>query len=412
MERAFLQRAAQWLTGAEQVALAVEIREGRGTKLVCEWHASGITQGVGAGQGRGYSVATPRRMLTPVNTAPTPQLEITGSRQFLAWLVEQRLSLAFTTYQAGKLFLVGANAGERLSVFERTFNRCMGLAAQGSTLWMSTLYQLWRFENALESGQAHQGYDALYVPRLAYTTGDLDIHDIGIERDGTPMFVNTLFSCLARPSVTASFVPVWQPGFVSRLAAEDRCHLNGLAMQDGVPRYVTAVSRADIADGWRERRVDGGVVLDVASGEVVCGGLSMPHSPRLHQGRLWVLNSGAGEFGYVDLATGRFESVCFLPGYLRGLTLVGDFALVGLSTCRENRTFSGLPLDAALAKRDAEPRCAIAVVDLRSGDAVHWLRIEGVVKELYDVVALPGVLRPMALGFKSDEIRRHLVVGR
>ncbi|MGE0859358.1 MAG: TIGR03032 family protein [Gammaproteobacteria bacterium] len=351
-------------------------------------------------------------MLVPVNTVPTPQLEITGSRQFLAWLVEQRLSLAFTTYQAGKLFLVGANTGERLSVFERTFNRCMGLAAQGSTLWMSTLYQLWRFENALEPGQAHQGYDALYVPRLAYTTGDLDIHDIGVERDGTPLFVNTLFSCLARPSVTASFVPVWQPGFVSRLAAEDRCHLNGLAMQDGVPRYVTAVSRADVADGWRERRVDGGVVLDVANGEVVCAGLSMPHSPRVHQGRLWVLNSGAGEFGYVDLATGRFECVCFLPGYLRGLTLVGDFALVGLSTCRENRTFSGLPLDDALARRDAEPRCAIAVVDLRSGDAVHWLRIEGVVKELYDVVALPGVLRPMALGFKSDEIRRHLVVGR
>ena len=347
-----------------------------------------------------------------MNSAARAELEISGSRQFTAWLAEQRLSFAFTTYQAGKLFLVGLAPDGRLSVFERSFNRCMGLVARGDTLWMSTLYQLWRFQNGLEHGQVHQGYDALYVPRLAYTTGDLDVHDIGLDADGEPLFVNTLFSCLARPSATASFVPAWMPPFVSRLAAEDRCHLNGLAMADGAPRYVTAVSRSDVADGWRDRRSHGGVVLDVSSGESVCEGLSMPHSPRWHAGRLFVLNSGAGQFGWVDLARGVFEPLCFLPGYLRGLALVGDFALVGLSTCRENRTFAGLPLDDELARRDAEPRCAIAVVDLRTGDAVHWLRIEGVVKELYDVVALPGTQRPMALGFKSDEIRRHIVIGR
>ena len=343
---------------------------------------------------------------------PTPpELEITGSRQLTAWLAEHKLSFTFTTYQAGKLFLIGLNNDGRLSVFERTFNRCMGLVAHGRSLWMSTLYQLWRFENSLDAGQQYQGYDALYVPRLAYTTGDLDIHDLGIDAAGEPLFVNTLFGCLARPSATASFVPLWRPPFISRLAAEDRCHLNGLAMDAGQPRYVSAVSRSDVADGWRDRRTDGGIVMDISNNTVVCEGLSMPHSPRLHQGRLWVLNSGAGQFGYVDLARGVFEAVAFLPGYLRGLAFCGDFALVGLSTCRENRTFSGLPLDAELARRDAEPRCAIAVVDLRSGDAVHWLRIAGFVRELYDVAALEGVQRPMALGFKSDEIRRHIVVG-
>ncbi|MBM3573271.1 MAG: TIGR03032 family protein, partial [Alphaproteobacteria bacterium] len=232
-----------------------------------------------------------------------------------------------------------------------------------------------------------------------------------VDASGEPVFVNTLFSCLARPSATASFVPQWQPPFISRLAAEDRCHLNGLAMDGGRPRYVSAVSRSDVADGWRDRRDDGGIVIDVASNAIVCEGLSMPHSPRLHDGRLWLLNSGAGEFGYVDLTRGSFEVVAFLPGYLRGLAFCGRFAIVGLSTCRENRTFSGLRLDQELAKRDADPRCALAVVDLTSGDAVHWLRIEGFVRELYDVAVVPSVMRPMAPGFKSDDIRRHIVVG-
>ncbi len=343
--------------------------------------------------------------------AEQPDLAITGSRQLTAWMAEQRASFLLTTYQAGKFFQIGLQPDGRLSVFERTFNRCMGLHATAQTLWMSTLFQLWRFESALEPGRTHDGYDALYVPRLAYTTGDLDVHDIGVDAAGRPLFVNTLFGCIARPSETASFVPVWKPPFVSRLAAEDRCHLNGLAMGDGRPRYVTAVSRSDVADGWRDRRADGGVVVDVETNAIVCEGLSMPHSPRLHDGRLWILNSGSGEFGHVDLARGRFEAVAFLPGYLRGLAFHGPFAIVGLSTCRENRTFAGLPLDAALASRDAEPRCGLAVVDLRTGDAVHWLRIEGLVKELYDVAVLAGIRRPMALGFKTDEIRRHIVIG-
>ena len=346
-----------------------------------------------------------------MSSESVPELELTGSRQFTAWLAEQNASLLFTTYQAGKLFLVGLHSNGRLSIFERTFNRCMGLHASAQTLWMSTLYQLWRFENSLEANQSHDGYDALFVPRMAYTTGDLDIHDVGIAADGEPVFVNTLFSCLARPSARASFEPMWLPPFVSRLAAEDRCHLNGLAMDAGRARYVTSVSRADVADGWRDRRIDGGVVIDVDSKEIICDGLSMPHSPRLHAGRLWLLNSGTGEFGYVDGERGRFEAVAFLPGYLRGLSFCGEFAVVGLSICRGNRSLSGLPLDRALAQRDAESRCALAVVDLRSGDAVHWLRIQGVVQELYDVAVVAGIRRPMALGFKSDEIRRHIVIG-
>lgn len=338
------------------------------------------------------------------------RLEITPSRQFPSWLAEQGVSLGLTTYQAGKLFLLGIQPDGRLSIFERSFGRCMGLVADPSaqTLWMSSLYQLWRFENALSPGQVSKGYDRLYVPQVGYTTGDLDVHDMGIGADGRPVFVNTLFSCLATTSETHSFKPLWKPSFISRLAAEDRCHLNGLAMEAGRPRYVTSTSESDVADGWRDHRSVGGCLIDVQTNEVVLRGLSMPHSPRLYNGKLWLLNSGTGELGTVDVAAGKFEPVAFCPGYARGMALVGDFAVIGLSLARGNKTFSGLPLDALLIRHGAEPRCGLLVVDLRTGDTVHWVRIDGVVTELYDVAALRGVRRPMALGFKTDEIRRTL----
>lgn len=341
------------------------------------------------------------------------RLEISASRQFVPWLAEQHSSLAFTTYQVGKVFWIGANPETgQLQIFNRTFNRSMGLWASPQTTYLSTLYQLWRFENALDPGQTHNGYDRVYVPQVAWITGDIDIHDIGVDRDGKPVFVNTLFSCLATTSETHSFEPLWQPRFISKLAAEDRCHLNGLAMDDGIPRYVTAVSRSDVADGWRDQRGNGGIVIDVESGEIVADGLSMPHSPRLYHDKLWLLDSGNGYFGYVDLPEGRFEPVAFCPGYGRGLSFIGDFAVIGLSRPRgDNMTFQGLALDEALSKKSATARCGLQVVDLRSGDAVHWLRIDGIVDELYDVCVIPGVSRPMAIGLKTDEIRRVLSVG-
>ncbi|MDB9527896.1 TIGR03032 family protein [Oscillatoria sp. CS-180] len=348
---------------------------------------------------------------------PTPALSLTASRQFTAWLAAQTASIAFTTYQAGKVFFIGLQPDGSLSVFERTFERCMGLAIAGNSLYMSSLYQLWRFENVLLPGQKYQGYDALYVPQFSLITGDLDIHDIVIpanqhsaEQTPTPIFVNTLFSCLATTSKTHNFKPLWQPPFISKLAAEDRCHLNGLAIREGQPRYVTTVSRSDMGEGWRDRRLDGGCVIDVQSNEIIASGLSMPHSPRWYQDRLWVLNSGCGEFGYVDLQTGDFQPVAFCPGYLRGCAFVGDFAIIGISKPRNNQTFSGLPLDDLLIEKDAEPRCGLLVIDLNTGDVVHSLRIEGVVEELYDVQVLENIRRPMAIGIRSDEIRRFIRV--
>jgi uncharacterized protein (TIGR03032 family) len=197
---------------------------------------------------------------------------------------------------------------------------------------------------------------------------------------------------------------------LSALVPEDRCHLNGLALRDGRAAFVTVVSRSDVADGWRDQRRDGGCVLDVASGEAVCSGLSMPHSPRWYRDQLWVLNSGTGEFGRVDLARGRFEPVAFCPGYLRGLAFRGDYAVVTLSKPR-HASFHGLALDERLTQRGAEPQCGLQMINLTTGAVEHWLRLDGtLVTELYDSAVLPGVRQPMAVGFKTNEIERLLLV--
>ena len=340
----------------------------------------------------------------------TPSLEFSASRQFNSWLQEQNLSLAFTTYQAGKAFFIGLQPNGKLSIFERSFDRCMGLYAYENTLYLSSLYQIWRFENPLAAGQTNNGYDALYVPQMSYITGDLDVHDLIIEQSGKLVFVNTLFSCLATVSQTHSFKPIWQPPFISKLAAEDRCHVNGVALKDGKAGFITVVGKTDIADGWRDNRQNGGCIINVQTNEIIAEGLSMPHSPRWYQDKLWVLNSGTGEFGFINIKQGTFKPIAFCPGYLRGCAFSGNYAIVGLSQSRDNKTFADLPMNNKLEQQGVEPRCGLMVIDLNTGDIVHWLRIQGVVKELYDVAVLPGIKRPMAIGFKSDEIRRVISI--
>lgn len=341
-----------------------------------------------------------------------PVFEINSSRGFTEWLGQHNKSLAFTTYQVGKLFFVGVKPDGKLWVFNRNIGRCLGLAIDGDELWVTGDTQIFKLVNALENGQrSSDGSDALYVPKLSYFTGDVDCHDIAMMGDGRLAFVNTLFNCLSTVSTTHSFTPLWKPAFISRLAAEDRCHLNGLALVDGALGYATAISQSDTFDGWRDQRRDGGVVIDVQSGEIVCDGLSMPHSPRWHRGRLWLHNSGKGEFGYIDMARGTFEPVCFCPGYLRGLSFIGQYAVMGLSKPRDNKTFNGLALDNELTRRKMQARCGLYVTDLETGDVVHSLTIEGVVSELYDVAVINGKQQPSGLGPTSAQIKKMFSIG-
>lgn len=352
---------------------------------------------------------------SPEETAllnPNQGVEVYSDRQFPEWLHQNQLSIAYTTYQTSRLSLLGTSPdGQRLSGFERVFDRAMGLYASPERLYLGTKYQVWQLENSLEPAQQYQGYDKLYIPRVGYTTGDLDIHDIVVDTQGRLIFVSTLLNCLATVSARRSCQPLWKPRFISQVINEDRCHLNGLALVEGQPRYVTACSQSDVVDGWRDRRRNGGCVIDVQTDEVVVTGLSMPHSPRFYQGKLWLLNSGTGELGTVDLQAGKFEPIAFCPGFLRGLAFWKHWAIVGLSKSRkEDKTFGGLPLEEKLAAKDAEPRCGLMVVDLNTGAIAHWYRIEGAVTELYDVQVLPGVQRPMLLGFQTEEIAQLIAL--
>ena len=339
-------------------------------------------------------------------------IDLQGSPDFPDWLEQSGFSLALTTYQTNRLLLIGSNGDGTFSGFERLFDRPMGLHADadGERLTMATRYQIRELANVLSPDETHEGYDRVYVPRRAHTTGELDAHDLHRTPKGTIFFVNTRFSCVATPSDTHSFAPVWTPPFVSELSPEDRCHLNGLALQDGRPRYVTAVSQSDVAAGWRDRREGNGVVIDVKSGEIVTGGLTMPHSPHLWNGELYLINAGTGDLGRVDLETGQFEPIAFVPGFGRGLTVRDGHAVVGLSKPRRDEIFQDLPLGRRLEEKGASPRCGLFVIDLETGTTAHWLTFRNVVSELYDVQVLPGVRRPMALGFKTDEIQRFITV--
>lgn len=343
--------------------------------------------------------------------SPTPPAaqatQLSVSRGLGDWLVRHGTSLAFSCYQSGQLFLVGVLPSGEVSFNQQNFVRAMGLAWKPEgRLYLGTVDQIWRLENILRPGEVgNQSFDQVLVPRNAQTTGDIDVHELGIDDDGRVLFVNTKYSCLATLDVRHSFRPVWKPPFISRLAPEDRCHLNGLAMEGGTPRYLTAVSCSDVVTGWRERREEGGVLIDYAGGRIVTDKLSMPHSPRVDKdGSVILLNSGLGEIIRVAPATGETTTLAFCPGFLRGLSLHNGFALVTVSKPR-NGTFQGLALDAALKARDTSAWCGVLVVELATGDIVEWIRLDGFINELFDVTVMPGVRCPMAVGPHSPEIR-------
>ncbi|MBI4617286.1 MAG: TIGR03032 family protein [Planctomycetes bacterium] len=306
-------------------------------------------------------------------------------------LRELGASLLVSTYQAGKVVVVREDGGA-LNTHFRDYLRPMGLAANGKRLAVGTSNAIFSYRNVPAVSRRLESpgkCDLVYLLAGLHVTGDIDIHEMAWA-EGELWFVNTRFSCLATLDLDHSFVPRWRPPFVTALAPEDRCHLNGLAVADGRPRYVTAYGETDTAEGWRERKADGGCLVDARTGEVVIRGLSMPHSPRLHAGRLWLLESGAGRLSVVDSRAGRAETVAELPGFTRGLDLLGPFAFVGLSQVRESTIASGTPI----AERNLERLAGVWVIDIRTGQTVAFLKFEDAVQEIFAVQVLPGVRYP------------------
>ena len=309
----------------------------------------------------------------------------TGS--FGAILEAANVSLAATTYQSGRLVLVRRD-GNKVNTHLRYFSSPMGIAVQGSKLALGTKTTVWEFWNqqaAAKTIDPEGKVDACYMPRRGHVTGDVRIHDLSYDSDDVLWAVATRFSSLVTFDREYSFTPRWRPPFISKLSADDRCHLNGLAMVDGKPRYVTVLGLTDTANGWRDDKSAGGAILDIEGGAPVTVGLSMPHSPRWHDGKLWVLESGRGALCTVDVETGQIETVAILPGFTRGLSFAGPYAFVGLSKVRET-VFDGLPI----TKTDTPRECGVWAVDTRTGEVAGFLRFEGTVSELFEVAVLPG----------------------
>ncbi|MCA9149422.1 MAG: TIGR03032 family protein [Planctomycetales bacterium] len=319
------------------------------------------------------------------------------------------VTLCVSTYQAGKLAVFYANDG-RLTMLPRTFDKAMGFAINHDQLALGTRFQVWTLKNEpilVPKLGPHGEYDACYVPRTSHVTGYIDIHEMAFG-SGELWVVNTAFSCLCTLDSRYSFVPRWRPPFVSEIQRGDRCHLNGVAMQDGSPRYVTAFAETDTAEAWREHKRDGGCVIDVQTNKIVARGFSMPHSPRVDAaGKLWLLDSGNGRLVTVDPASGESTIVCALPGFTRGLAFCGPYAFVGLSKVREKAVFGGIKIEETIS----DPKSGVWIVDTRTGETVGFIEFEKTIEEVFDVQVLTGIRRPAVVGLQKPTIQKACVVG-
>ena len=339
---------------------------------------------------------------------PPPPFSCTYSPNVPELLQSLDISLALSTYQAGKVVLISASDNESLIQLPRTFDTAMGIAVAPGRMAIAAKNEVLVLGASAGLAVGYPGrpkaYDALYAPRASYYTGQLALHDMAWTGNGL-LAVNTLFSCLSLIDDECSFKPVWQPPFITGLVPEDRCHLNGMALNDaGQVEYVTVLAIADTRQGWRENKMTGGAVLRVPTGKPVLTGLPMPHSPRLYDGQLYALLSAAGELIRVAPDVGTHEKLVELPGFARGMDRCGDYLFIGLSKLRHKGSVFG---DLPIAKRS--PFAGIVIVYLPRPSIVGHIRYETSVEEIYDVKVLPGVRRPGIMNTLKDSFRAALV---
>ena len=344
-----------------------------------------------------------KKIVTPDHPVPASPVTFDSqhTKSFPELLEALGVSLVVSTYQAGKLIFIRSQDGV-LNTHFRDFASPMGIAYDPTAgrLAIGTRHEVWQFRNfpdlsaKVEPPNAH---DAVFVPACRLSTGDIRIHEIAwIENE--LWAVNTRFSCLCTFDGLHSFVPRWRPPFITALTADDRCHLNGLAVVENNAAYVTCHGAGNTPDGWRADKAHGGCLIEVHSGEIVTAGLAMPHSPRFYAGRLWLLESGHGRISTVDLDTGKTETFAELPGFTRGLDFFGDFAFVGLSQVRETAVFSGIPI----SEPGRERNCGVWVLDIRTGKTVAFLQFTGTVQEVFALHILPGIRFPELLNEDSE----------
>lgn len=308
-------------------------------------------------------------------------------------------TIAISTYQAGKVIFISAHQHNRLVQLPRTFDKPMGMAFNGSKLAIATRDQVVIYVNAPKMAVNYPKhpatYDALFVPQAIYYTGEVDIHDLAW--DGDQLYaVNTQFSCLALIDADFSFKPTWKPAFISKVIPGDFCHLNGVAFHQGAFRFATALGTADTREGWRQNRLSGGVLIDVATTEIVLEHLPMPHSPRVYDEGTFLLLSATGILAKVE--DNKMKPLLELDGFVRGMDRIGDYLFIGMSKTRaSSNAFADLPVNRR------QPFAGISVVHVPSMKLVGHLKYETTVEEIYDVRILPQMTRPNLIAHTSED---------
>ena len=330
------------------------------------------------------------------------------SQELHELLSRLRLSLFVTSYQAQRLMCFSAGDAGRMSMLMRIFPKPMGLAVKPNRMALCCRNQVWFFRTASEVRDLQGNelpYDLVFVPRHSHVTGDIAAHQL-TWADENLLIVNTRFSCICSLDPAWSFVPLWKPPFVTEIVPEDRCHLNGFCLNEKGPKYATALGKSNQKEGWRPDKARGGVLIDIPSGDLVAAELSMPHTPLLHAGKLWILESGTGRLLLVDQRNGQITTAAELPGFLRGLAFYDRFAFIGLSKIREKRTFGGLPIEGKISSL----KCGIFVLDIMAGKIAGFIEFTKGVEELFDIQVLIGPRNPHIIGFEEDTIDGLMVV--
>ena len=333
----------------------------------------------------------PAPQLQPFSSSYTPQIP--------ELLLKLRASIAISTYQAGKIVFIGPKDENSLSMLPRTFQKPMGLDIAGNRMVLATKDEVIVLENspALASHYPNKPntYDSLWVPRITFYTGQVDMHDIKFAQNEI-WSINTSFSCLCKINGAHNFIPVWQPYFIDKLASEDRCHLNGLVIKDDKPKYVTALGTTNTPQGWRDNITAGGVLMDVDSNSIILDGLAMPHSPTLYKGELYLLLSATGQLVKVDFENKKYEVIKELNGFCRGMDIIDDYAFIGMSKLRKNSsTFAKLDF------ADKATMAGIKVIHIPTRSFVGEIMYQTSVDEIYEVKILKDSIRPNILNTQN-----------
>ncbi|MFO6424101.1 TIGR03032 family protein [Motilimonas sp. KMU-193] len=319
-----------------------------------------------------------------------------------ALLYELNISLILTSYQAGQVMLVRSD-GLQVDVSFQQYPRPMGLAVDESRIVLGIWSQVLDFrrnDTVISGCDQADKIDACYVPRASHITGMVNIHDIAWGDAGL-WIVNSNFSCLATLSSDYSFIPQWKPEFITDLAPEDRCHLNGMAMKEGKPKYVTTFDQSNTPRAWRDQQRLAGTLIDIETNEMLADDLIMPHSPRYYRDKIYFCHSGYGQVCTLDPVTKTRRTIVTLPGFTRGLAFYGPLMVVGTSESRPSERASPLPLNEAVD----ETLAGIWFIDLEQEEVVGQLIFDGDVSQIYDVAILQNTHFPELLHWDDEKVR-------